>query len=95
MKTRIKNMGMKLTQLALLSPTNWTPAAGTNLNDGTNDFMTITAPAQSLFFRLSHGLSPQPPPPTGGGTGPGNDGPRQEPTGEQTVSEEARRPGSN
>jgi serpin B len=51
-----------------LSPANWTPASGANSNDGTNNFMTITAPAQNLFYRLSHVLSPQPP--TGGAQPP-------------------------
>jgi hypothetical protein len=34
-----------------LSTTNWTPCGGIS-NNGTNNFMTVTSPTESLFFRL-------------------------------------------
>ena len=42
-----------LQQKADLNTTNWAPSGGTISNDGTNDFITITAPAGNSFFRLS------------------------------------------
>ena len=40
---------------------NWTWSGGSTSSDGTNNSMTLTSPPSgSLFFRLSHVLSPQP-----------------------------------
>ena len=43
-----------------LTTTNWTAVSGSISDDGTNNFITITPAAGSLFFRLSHVLSPRP-----------------------------------
>ena len=44
--------------------TNWTKSSGDTSSDGTNNVKTLTSPPSgSVFFRLSHVLSPQPPHP--------------------------------
>lgn len=43
--------GWSLQQNTDLTTTNWAPSAGIS-NDGTNNFLTVTAPVGNLFFRL-------------------------------------------